>query len=1022
MLFVSIAPAQQAASTTVPSLIRYGGALKDAQGVPLASTATGVTFAVYKQQDGGASVWMETQSVATDASGNYSVLLGSTTANGLPADLFSQEEQRWLGVQVEGQAEQPRVLLVSVPYAFKAHEAETLGGKSVSDFVLANGANSAANGGNANQALPSSANTLATTSGARKGAASAGPTNFSGSTTDQIVGVTQTGAGAGVIASAPTKGVVGTATSTSGTAIGVEGGSSGSGGYGVYGNVTSATGATVGVKGNSQSTSGTGVRGTNIATSGVTAGVSGYVASATGTAGVFNNAAGGNILIGQNNGTTTFTVNGSGNVNAAGGFTGSGAGLTGILFSNLSGTLGNAQFSGTYANPVTLSSSSNSFTGNGAGLTGVLPAGGSSNYIQNTTSPQHANFNITGSGALTGSLSASAGLSGTTASGNGVFGSATATSGTANGVYGETVSNGGAGVYGTATTTTGTAIGVEGGSPSPSAYGVFGVVSSSTGATVGVKGESSSTSGTGVRGTNTATSGSTTGISSNVSSATGTAAVFNNAAGGKIISGQNNGVEQFSVDGSGNVNALGTYTGSGSGLTGVPFSSLSGTLGSAQFSGGYGNAITLSNTSNIYYGNGSNLTGVVVGSGSPFYIQNGTSQQTTANFNISGNGSANSFNSVTTYQVGGSTVLNIGSYADTNLFLGVGAGANNLAGQGQSNVFSGAYAGYQNTSGSSNTFAGYGAGAVNTAGSQNAFFGNLAGNFNTLGTDNAFFGNQAGYSNILGINNAFFGYQAGYSNIGSGSGDGSENTFSGYQAGYSNTASYNTFSGFQAAFSNTLGQGNTFNGYQAGYSNTGGNGNIAIGLSGGLNLTTGNNNIYIGNPACNYPCSESNVIRIGGDVGLGYGPQTAAYMVGIYGVNVGGIPVQINSNGQLGAQTSSRRFKEQIADMGDSTSALMKLRPVTFLYKPEYSKSDRTLQYGLVAEEVAKVYPELVAYDKDGQPYTVRYQYLAPMLLNELQKQHAVVSAQQDVIQSQQEQIDDLQQRLSRLESLIEKQ
>ena len=84
---------------------------------------------------------METQTVTPDASGNYSVLLGSTTATGLPADLFSQEEQRWLGVQVEGQAEQPRVLLVSVPYAFKAHEAETLGGKSVSDFVLANGGN-----------------------------------------------------------------------------------------------------------------------------------------------------------------------------------------------------------------------------------------------------------------------------------------------------------------------------------------------------------------------------------------------------------------------------------------------------------------------------------------------------------------------------------------------------------------------------------------------------------------------------------------------------------------------------------------------------------------------------------------------------------------------------------------------------------------------------------------------------------------------------------------------------------------
>ncbi len=80
---------------------------------------------------------METQNVTPDASGQYSVLLGSTTATGLPSDLFSQEEQRWLGVQVQGQAEQPRVLLVSVPYAFKAHEAETLAGKSISDFVLA---------------------------------------------------------------------------------------------------------------------------------------------------------------------------------------------------------------------------------------------------------------------------------------------------------------------------------------------------------------------------------------------------------------------------------------------------------------------------------------------------------------------------------------------------------------------------------------------------------------------------------------------------------------------------------------------------------------------------------------------------------------------------------------------------------------------------------------------------------------------------------------------------------------------
>jgi trimeric autotransporter adhesin len=147
----SVISAQQPAAMTVPNLIRYGGTLKDVSGAPIAATA-GVTFAIYKQQDGGAPVWIETQNVTPDASGQYSVLLGSTTATGLPSDLFSQDEQRWLGVQVQGQAEQPRVLLVSVPYAFKAHEAETLGGKSISDFVLAKDANSSTSGASGTRA------------------------------------------------------------------------------------------------------------------------------------------------------------------------------------------------------------------------------------------------------------------------------------------------------------------------------------------------------------------------------------------------------------------------------------------------------------------------------------------------------------------------------------------------------------------------------------------------------------------------------------------------------------------------------------------------------------------------------------------------------------------------------------------------------------------------------------------------------------------------------------------------------
>ena len=167
--------------------------------------------------------------------------------------------------------------------------------------------------------------------------------------------------------------------------------------------------------------------------------------------------------------------------------------------------------------------------------------------------------------------------------------------------------------------------------------------------------------------------------------------------------------------------------------------------------------------------------------------------------------------------------------------------------------------------------------------------------------------------------------------------------------------------------------------------------------------------------------------------------QTTAYIAGIYGSTTdnNGIPVYVDDNGQLGTVVSSRRFKEQIRNMGDSTTALMKLRPVTFLYKPEYDKGPRTLQYGLIAEEVAEVYPELVAYDKDGQPYTVRYQYLATMLLNEVQKQYRrageqadVIKAQAELMTAQQREIDGLkaqlrqqnaafQERLSRLESMI---
>jgi hypothetical protein len=146
LCFARYLPAQQnqvsstasnAATSPVPRLIKFSGTLLDEQAQPMKSPV-GVTFALYAQQLGGAALWMETQNVETDANGNYTVLLGGNSANGVPAELFNAGEARWLGVQAERQPEQPRILLVSVPYALKAGDAQTLGGLPPSAFATAN--------------------------------------------------------------------------------------------------------------------------------------------------------------------------------------------------------------------------------------------------------------------------------------------------------------------------------------------------------------------------------------------------------------------------------------------------------------------------------------------------------------------------------------------------------------------------------------------------------------------------------------------------------------------------------------------------------------------------------------------------------------------------------------------------------------------------------------------------------------------------------------------------------------------
>jgi hypothetical protein len=150
--------------------------------------------------------------------------------------------------------------------------------------------------------------------------------------------------------------------------------------------------------------------------------------------------------------------------------------------------------------------------------------------------------------------------------------------------------------------------------------------------------------------------------------------------------------------------------------------------------------------------------------------------------------------------------------------------------------------------------------------------------------------------------------------------------------------------------------------------NTTGGGNIAVGAAAGGAITTGSNNIDIGNVGF---ATDAKTIRIGTK-----GTQTRAIIAGIVNSPILGLPVVVNGNGRLGIQASSARFKRDIHDMGEASERLMKLRPVTFRYKEDPAG---TVQYGLVAEEVAQVYPELVSYGEDGKPLSVSYHLLPAM-------------------------------------------
>jgi hypothetical protein len=353
-----------------------------------------------------------------------------------------------------------------------------------------------------------------------------------------------------------------------------------------------------------------------------------------------------------------------------------------------------------------------------------------------------------------------------------------------------------------------------------------------------------------------------------------------------------------------------------------------------------------------------------------------------------------------------------------NTASGVSALSANTA--GSSNTATGFDALLSNTTGGSNTASGAGALQNNTTGASNTASGVAALQSNTTGASNTASGVSALQANTTGGFNTASGFDALQSNT-----TGIQNTASGDQALQDNTTGgSNTASGFQALQANTTGGNNTASGTSALASNTTGNSNIAIGFEAAVNVAPGNsNNIHIGNLGVSTDGSTSTtgVIRIGT-----IGTQTSAFIAGVYGGTPGtsNLLVCVDANGTLGTTgcggtSSSRRFKEEITEMGDSSSKLLQLRPVTFFYKPQYDDGSHTLQYGLIAEEVAQLYPEMVGYDKDGQPASVKYQALAPMLLNEVQKQNAQLQSQ---VRLQQEENRKLEDRLAALEALLASQ
>jgi hypothetical protein len=324
----------------------------------------------------------------------------------------------------------------------------------------------------------------------------------------------------------------------------------------------------------------------------------------------------------------------------------------------------------------------------------------------------------------------------------------------------------------------------------------------------------------------------------------------------------------------------------------------------------------------------------------------------------------------------GTAALLLNTTGPQNTAIGAGALVSNNTGEG--NTATGAFALYSNTEGDFNTANGEYALYFNATGERNTAIGDSALYSNTLGNRNTAVGNTAL------LNNSFAG----------------DNTAVGAFALFASNANWNTAVGSRALQATTAGTGNTAIGFAVLGDNTTGYGNTGIGF-GTLQSSTGSTNTAVGATALGNNTSGTSNIALGVNAGLAVTTASNVLCIGANGANVdsscyianiwqqpgGSQAVYVSADGKLGAQVSSRRFKRDIKPMEQSSEVIYQLNPVNFRYNPEI-ESNGLPGFGLIAEDVDAVTPDLVLRDKEGKPYTVRYDQINAMLLNEFLKEH----------------------------------